>query len=90
MAGPTPRSPGLGPAALSSHRRRRIHLSTGYVWHELFGWADSGSGGLFPADPAAGLQPIGHHVAHATTRSGLGTSVELVMQANLEQVLFLG
>ncbi|WBO68937.1 hypothetical protein [Streptomyces camelliae] len=46
-------------------------MSTGYVWHELFGWADSGSGGLFPVDPAAGLQPIGHHVAHADTKRRL-------------------
>ncbi|POX50095.1 hypothetical protein [Streptomyces sp. Ru72] len=46
-------------------------MSTGYMWHEPFGWADSGSGGLFPADPAAGLQPIGHHLAHADTKRRL-------------------
>ncbi|MFF4692328.1 class II histone deacetylase [Streptomyces sp. NPDC001307] len=46
-------------------------MTTAYIWHELFGWGDTGSGGLFPADPAAGLQPIGHHVAHADTKRRL-------------------
>jgi acetoin utilization deacetylase AcuC-like enzyme len=46
-------------------------MTTGYVWHELFGWGDTGSGGLFPADPAVGLQPTGHHVAHPDTKRRL-------------------
>ncbi|WP_432514877.1 class II histone deacetylase [Kineococcus sp. SYSU DK001] len=43
-------------------------MSTGYLWHELYGWADTGSGSLFPADPGVGLQPIAHHVAHPDTK----------------------
>lgn len=43
-------------------------MTTGYIWHELYGWSDTGSGGLFPADPGAGLQPISHHVAHPDTK----------------------
>ncbi|OLT35505.1 acetoin utilization protein [Rhodococcus sp. CUA-806] len=43
-------------------------MSTGYIWHELYGWSDTGSGGLFPADPGVGLQPISHHVAHPDTK----------------------
>ena len=43
-------------------------MSTGYIWHELYGWSDTGSGGWFPADPGVGLQPISHHVAHPDTK----------------------
>ena len=43
-------------------------MSTGYLWDEIFGWYDTGSGSLFPADPLAGLQPISHHVAHPDTK----------------------
>ena len=43
-------------------------MSTGYLWHEVFGWHDTGTGTLFPADPAAGHQPISHHVAHPDTK----------------------
>lgn len=33
-------------------------LKTGYVYHELFGWHDTGtSAGMFPTDPSKGLQP---------------------------------
>jgi hypothetical protein len=33
-------------------------LKTGYVYHELFGWHDTGTNaGFFPSDPAKGLQP---------------------------------
>jgi acetoin utilization deacetylase AcuC-like enzyme len=33
-------------------------LRTGYVYHELFGWHDTGTNtGFFPSDPARGLQP---------------------------------
>ncbi|WP_217212866.1 class II histone deacetylase [Streptomyces sp. AC550_RSS872] len=55
-------------------------MSTAYIWHELFGWADHGSGGLFPADPAVGLQPISHHVAHPDTKRRLH---ELVVVSGL-------
>ncbi|KIQ18452.1 class II histone deacetylase [Rhodococcus sp. MEB064] len=43
-------------------------MTTGYIWHELYGWSDTGSGGLFPADAGVGLQPISHHVAHPDTK----------------------
>jgi len=43
-------------------------MTTGYLWDELFGWHDTGSGSLFPADPDAGHQPLGHHVAHPDTK----------------------
>ncbi len=43
-------------------------MATGYLWDEIFGWHDTGSGALFPADPLAGLQPITHHVAHPDTK----------------------
>ena len=43
-------------------------MSTGYLWDEIFGWHDTGSGSMFPADPLAGLQPIAHHVAHPDTK----------------------
>jgi acetoin utilization deacetylase AcuC-like enzyme len=33
-------------------------MKTGYVYHELFGWHDTGTdAGMFPSDPAKGLQP---------------------------------
>ena len=36
-------------------------MVTGYVWHELFGWHDTGTNvGILPSDPAAGLQPLQH------------------------------
>lgn len=36
-------------------------MATGYVWHELYGWHDTGTNtGLFPANPLAGLQPFNH------------------------------
>lgn len=43
-------------------------MTTGYLWDEIFGWHDTGSGSMFPADPLAGLQPIAHHVAHPDTK----------------------
>ncbi|MBF6172133.1 class II histone deacetylase [Nocardia blacklockiae] len=43
-------------------------MTTGYVWNTVYGWADTGSGSLFPADATAGLQPIGHHLAHPDTK----------------------
>ena len=36
-----------------------MNLKTGYVYHELFGWHDTGTNaGFFPSDPAKGLQPF--------------------------------
>lgn len=49
----------------------------GYVWDTLYGWVDTGSGGFTPADPAAGLQPIGHHVAHADTKRRFHEAVQV-------------
>jgi acetoin utilization deacetylase AcuC-like enzyme len=43
-------------------------MSTGYIWHELYGWYDTGTGGQAPADPNAGLQPLTHHFAHPDTK----------------------
>ncbi|QJY47499.1 class II histone deacetylase [Pseudonocardia broussonetiae] len=43
-------------------------MTTGYLWDEIFGWHDTGSGTLFPADPDLGHQPISHHVAHPDTK----------------------
>ncbi|WP_454129437.1 class II histone deacetylase [Microbacterium aurum] len=45
-------------------------MNTGYVWHELYGWWDMGSGGLAPADPRMGLQPLAHW-AHPDTKRRL-------------------
>lgn len=53
---------------------------TGYLWNTLYGWVDTGSGGLFPADPASGLQPISHHLAHPDTKCRLH---ELVVASGL-------
>src|SRR4051794_24198518 len=38
-------------------------MSTGYVWEALYGWFDTGTGSLFPADGPAGLQPTPHVAA---------------------------
>lgn len=35
-------------------------MSTGYLWHEVFGWHDTGTGPLFGADPATGIAPLAH------------------------------
>ena len=36
-------------------------MTTGYLYHELFSWHDTGTNaGVIPADPAAGLQPFMH------------------------------
>lgn len=45
-------------------------MKSGYVWHELYGWWDMGSGGLAPADPRKGLQPLSHW-AHPDTKRRL-------------------
>ncbi|WP_010202119.1 class II histone deacetylase [Salinibacterium sp. PAMC 21357] len=53
---------------------------TGYLWNTLYGWVDTGSGGLMPSSVAHGLQPISHHVAHPDTKRRLH---ELVMSSRL-------
>lgn len=53
---------------------------TGYLWNTLYGWVDTGSGGLAPSSVAAGLQPISHHVAHPDTKRRLH---ELVVASGL-------
>jgi acetoin utilization deacetylase AcuC-like enzyme len=49
----------------------------GYLWDTLYGWVDSGSGGFTPADPARGLQPISHHIAHADTKRRFHEAVQV-------------
>jgi hypothetical protein len=44
-------------------------LATGYLYHEVFGWHDTGSSaGLFVSDPAAGVQPFAHFENAETKR----------------------
>ena len=44
-------------------------MATGYVYHELFGWHDTGTNaGLFPADHRAGVQPFQHFENAETKR----------------------
>lgn len=44
-------------------------MTTGYVYHEIFGWHDTGThAGLLPSDPAAGLQPFQHFENAETKR----------------------
>lgn len=55
-------------------------MATGYLYHEIFGWHDTGSNaGLFGADPAAGLQPY-MHLENAETKRRLH---ELVVVSGL-------
>ena len=55
-------------------------MTTGYAYHEVFGWHDtSSSAGLFPTDPAAGLQPF-VHLENAETKRRLH---ELVVVSGL-------
>jgi acetoin utilization deacetylase AcuC-like enzyme len=50
-------------------------MATGYLWHELFGWHDTGTNtGLFVSDPAAGLQPL-QHFENAETKTRLNSLV---------------
>ncbi|MBW8763285.1 MAG: class II histone deacetylase [Microbacterium sp.] len=44
---------------------------TGYVWDALYGWADTGTGGLAPSSVADRLQPVAAHVAHPDTKRRL-------------------
>jgi acetoin utilization deacetylase AcuC-like enzyme len=44
-------------------------LRTGYIYHELFGWHDTGTNtGFFPSDPALGLQPYVNYENAETKR----------------------
>jgi acetoin utilization deacetylase AcuC-like enzyme len=44
-------------------------LRTGYMYHELFGWHDTGTNtGFFPSDPAKGLQPFVNYENAETKR----------------------
>lgn len=45
--------------------------TTGYIWNTLYGWTDTGSGGLLPPSVDTLTQPIGHHVAHPDTKRRL-------------------
>jgi acetoin utilization deacetylase AcuC-like enzyme len=45
-------------------------MTTGYLWHEVFGWHDTGTGPLMGPDPAAGVQPHAH-LAHPDTKRRL-------------------
>ena len=55
-------------------------MTTGYAYHEVFGWHDTSSAaGLFPSDPAAGLQPF-VHLENAETKRRLH---ELVVVSGL-------
>lgn len=45
-----------------SEQKGVILVKTGYVYHELFGWHDTGTNtGFFPSDPARGLQPFANY-----------------------------
>jgi hypothetical protein len=50
-------------------------MSTGYLWHEIFGWHDTGTGTLLPADPFTGHQPIAYHVAHPDKRRRVSLTI---------------
>ena len=44
-------------------------LRTGYIYHELFGWHDTGTqAGMFPSDPTRGLQPFINYENSETKR----------------------
>ncbi|MBL7252202.1 class II histone deacetylase [Alloalcanivorax marinus] len=43
-------------------------MATGYLWDTLYGWMDTGTGGLTSANLAARVQPISHHLAHPDTK----------------------
>ncbi|WP_020673327.1 class II histone deacetylase [Amycolatopsis nigrescens] len=43
-------------------------MTTGYLYHEMFGWHDPGTAaGLFASDPRLGIQPL-QHFEHADTK----------------------
>jgi acetoin utilization deacetylase AcuC-like enzyme len=73
-------------------------MATGYVYHEMFGWHDTGtSGGLFPSDPRTGIQPFAHFENAETKRrmhelivvSGLIDQLERIVprHASEEEIL---
>lgn len=44
-------------------------MATGYMYHEVFGWHDTGTAaGLLPSDPRAGLQPW-HHLDEPASKT---------------------
>lgn len=44
-------------------------MTTGYLYHEMFGWHDTGTNaGLFASDPGAGIQPFVHFENAETKR----------------------
>jgi acetoin utilization deacetylase AcuC-like enzyme len=53
-------------------------MTTGYLWHTLYGWNDTGSGSLTPADPGAGLQPVSYHFAHADNKRRMHELVQVI------------
>lgn len=62
-------------------------MTTGYLWHELYGWNDTGSGSLAPADPGVGLQPVSYHFAHADNKRRMHSLVAVSgLQSQLQQV----
>lgn len=73
-------------------------MTTGYLYHEIFGWHDTGThAGLWPSNPAAGIQPFAHFENAETKRrlhelvvvSGLIDSLERIrpVPATPEQIL---
>lgn len=52
-------------------------MTTGYLWNPLYGWNDTGSGSLTPADPAVGLQPVSYHFAHADNKRRMHELIEV-------------
>lgn len=52
-------------------------MSTGYLWNALYGWMDTGTGGMFPANGPGGMQPISHPVPHPDTKRRLHELVEV-------------
>ena len=75
-------------------------LRTGYIYHELFGWHDTGTqAGMFPSDPTRGLQPFVNYENAETKRrihelivvSGLIDSLDrrTPRQATTEELLLV-
>ena len=51
------------------YRRYSFVMRTGYIYHELFGWHDTGTqAGMFPSDPSRGLQPFVNYENAETKR----------------------
>ena len=45
-------------------------MTVAYLWHEGFGWADTGTGGVVPSSFTGGVQPLAH-VANPDTKRRL-------------------